>query len=235
MQESSPPHVFSPLWVISLFLGLSEITVTIAITQADGWVQGMLAIFAVAFPTLVAVVFFLILWHNNKVLYAPREFADGTTVKEFADAMARRTRREVGIVESAIRASSESLAVQLTELGADKATRDELIENVVTAARRTTVLVELDRITEPGDTLSIPVDETTTVQDLLDTVYFSISDKVDPYTYGSRWMLINTESGQTLDAIGPIAKLDARMYRRWSVPLADVGIEAGMRMAAYLI
>ncbi|MEU9240174.1 hypothetical protein [Streptomyces sp. NPDC048385] len=53
--------MLNPLWIISLFLGLSETTVGIAAALSNGWVQGALAVFAVTFPVLVSGAFFSIL------------------------------------------------------------------------------------------------------------------------------------------------------------------------------
>ena len=62
-----------PLWVISLFVSLTEAVTGIAVTQAHGGVQGALTAFEIVFPLLVASAFFLILWNRPYVLYPPTE------------------------------------------------------------------------------------------------------------------------------------------------------------------
>ncbi|MBU8921692.1 MAG: hypothetical protein KOO63_07710 [Bacteroidales bacterium] len=78
MAETRKDNKMTPLWVISLFLSLTEVVTGIAVTQATGNVQVALTVFAIAFPSVVAIAFFLILWFRPYVLYPPTEF--GTTV-----------------------------------------------------------------------------------------------------------------------------------------------------------
>jgi DNA-binding CsgD family transcriptional regulator len=206
---------------------MSEIAVTIAITQAGGWIQALLAIFAVVFPTLVAAVFFYILWHDNKVLYAPRDFAEGTTVTEYAEAMSRTARRSVNIVESALRGERNRLAAQLTKLGVTEAERDEILASVGDAARRTVITVDIS-VFEPGaTTIDIPVDENSAVAELLDAVYFAISDRVSSYSYRRTWLLRDEATGQLYDEIGTYyARRHLQADRDFRL-LTEVGIGPG--------
>ncbi|MFE5501260.1 hypothetical protein ACFQ73_01750 [Amycolatopsis japonica] len=230
--EQAPPRTVGPLWVISLFLGLSEVTVAIATTQATGWIQAMLAIFAVAFPVLVSSVFFILLWRNNKVLYAPREFADGTTVHDFVDAMSGNTRRSASIVESTFQSLTTRLEAHLEALGTTEAQRTEIIDWVGNAARSAVVTVHLSVFSQDPRSMQVPIDESTTVTELLDAVYFAIFDKVSNFSYSKTWLLRDTTTGHLFDHIGrPYARRHLGTDRDFRL-LAEVGIEPGSTLSA---
>jgi hypothetical protein len=64
----------TPLWIISLFLTLTETVLGVAVIRTEGGVQIALTAFVVAFPLLVAAAFFTILWTRPWVFYAPTEY-----------------------------------------------------------------------------------------------------------------------------------------------------------------
>lgn len=229
--ESSSPRTLGPLWVISLFLGLSQVTVTIATTQATGWIQAMLAIFAVTFPTLVSIVFFTVLWRNNKVLYAPREFADGTTVHDFADAMSGNTQRSVAIVEATLQSLTTRLEAHLQDLGATEAQRAEIIDWIGNAARNAVVTVHLSGFSQNPRSMQVPIDESTTVTELLDAVYFAIYKKVTNFSYSKTWLLRDINTGRLFDDIGrPYARQYLGTDRDFRL-LSEVGLRPGSTLS----
>jgi hypothetical protein len=54
---SRAPAAASPLWIIALFIALSEATAGAAAITTNGVTRIIFACFAVAFPTLVFLVF----------------------------------------------------------------------------------------------------------------------------------------------------------------------------------
>ncbi len=82
------PSKLSPLWVISLFVSLTEVVTGIAVTQATNGIQIALTSFVILFPLLVASAFFIILWNRPYVFYPPNEFANGVDVSKYVEAMA---------------------------------------------------------------------------------------------------------------------------------------------------
>jgi hypothetical protein len=76
----------TPLWVISLFLSLTETTLGIAATKTSGTVQLALIVFVMAFPLLVAIAFFTVLWARPYVFYPPSEYAK-VDIQKFVDAV----------------------------------------------------------------------------------------------------------------------------------------------------
>lgn len=224
-----PPRVLSPLWVISLFLGLSEAAVTIAVTQAHGWIQSLLSIFAVAFPTVVAAAFFLILWYDNKILYAPGEFAAGTTVTEYAEAMTRHAPRGLRVVQDAL---LDKVSEELKALGTPEEQRAKILDAAGNAAKGTVIVVDTATfaVTAQDRFAEVPVEPTTTVEELTDTVYFALSERVAPYTYGTAWLLRDDATDHVYKEIGTTyarRKLHSYHDRR---PLAEVGIKPGAKL-----
>ncbi|EOD70280.1 hypothetical protein [Amycolatopsis vancoresmycina] len=215
--------------MISLFLGLSETVVTVVLLQASGWVQGLLTVFATGFPILTAIGFFVLLWCKPEVLYAPADFAAGTTVAEYTEAMTRRTRREVQVAESIIRSAANSLKEDLSKLGADTPAQDVIIDNVANAIRNNVVHIEIDNIV-PGKNVvaEMLVNETTTVQELLDFTYYSLEDFVDVYTYGISWQLINSRTEEVIE----VAEREHRIIHGDLRPLKDAEILPTDRLVA---
>jgi len=76
----------TPLWVISLFLSLTETILGFAASKAAGGVQIALIVFVLSFPVLVAAAFFAILWTKPDVFYPPSEYAK-VDVQKFVDAV----------------------------------------------------------------------------------------------------------------------------------------------------
>ena len=82
-----PGRQLTPLWIVSLFLTLTETVLGVAVTQTGGAVQVALTSFVLVFPIAVATVFFLILWNRPWVFYSPGEYGD-TDVRRYVDALA---------------------------------------------------------------------------------------------------------------------------------------------------
>ena len=66
--------VSNPLTIIAIFAGLAEALATIALLGLPQELQGIFLYFVMAFPTLIVVLFFLVLCFNNTVLYAPGDY-----------------------------------------------------------------------------------------------------------------------------------------------------------------
>lgn len=71
---ASKERRLTPLWIISLFVGLTEAVLAAAVTQTTGSVQIALAGFVMFFPLLIAAAFFAVLWNRPWVFYAPSEY-----------------------------------------------------------------------------------------------------------------------------------------------------------------
>lgn len=82
------PGAGRTLWIISLFLTLTETVLGVAVTQTIDGVQVALTDFVLGFPLSVAAAFFMILWIRPWVFYSPGEYGD-TDVGRYVDALAQ--------------------------------------------------------------------------------------------------------------------------------------------------
>jgi hypothetical protein len=78
----------TPLWIISLFVSLTEAVLAAVVTQTTGSVQIALLWFVIIFPLLVATAFFAILWNRPWVFYAPSEYG-GIDPASFVETLAQ--------------------------------------------------------------------------------------------------------------------------------------------------
>lgn len=72
----------TPLWIISLFVGLTETVLGVAVIHVTGGIQIALTAFVIIFPSLTAIAFFVILWDRPWVFYSPKEYG-GTDLSQF--------------------------------------------------------------------------------------------------------------------------------------------------------
>ncbi len=88
-EKSSKARLLTPLWVVSLFVSLAEVTLGVAATQTTGSVQVALTTFVIIFPLFVAGAFFGILWNRPWVFYSPLEYG-GIDARSFIEALQAR-------------------------------------------------------------------------------------------------------------------------------------------------
>jgi hypothetical protein len=85
--EKPSARRLTPLWVISIFVSLTEVVLSVAATRVTGGVQVALVAFVIVFPTLIAGAFFACLWWKPWVFYPPAEYGRSTTVQQYVDAL----------------------------------------------------------------------------------------------------------------------------------------------------
>jgi hypothetical protein len=202
------PRVLNPLWIISLFLGLSETTVGTVAALASGWVQGVLVAFAVTFPILVVGAFFTILWKRPEVLYAPGDFPEHVSVKTYVEGMRRGSERDVELLEEVVRDTLESVLPSFVSNMATPAQVTQLVNEAVASAREgiASRFLTIDLSSASSEFFNFhaqfPLTEEGRVSDLLDRLWAILRDHVKPYTYGTHWVLIDRKSGHTFSDIG---------------------------------
>src|SRR3954467_15266180 len=79
--------IITPLWIVALFVSLTEVVLGVAVTQTQGGIQIALTVFVLAFPMLIAGMFFTTLWFKPYVFYPPTEFGNQTSVLDYVRAM----------------------------------------------------------------------------------------------------------------------------------------------------
>jgi hypothetical protein len=78
----------TPLWIISLFVSITETALGFAATKTEGGIQIALTAFVITFPILVAAAFFFILWHKPYAFYSPGEYGQ-VDVEKFIGALSQ--------------------------------------------------------------------------------------------------------------------------------------------------
>ena len=112
----------TPLWVISLFLSLTEGILGVGVIQTSGGIQVALTSFVIGFPIAVAAAFFTILWFKPYVLYSPFEFGSAEDAATFIEAISRDAKKiqdkanEVAETAKEIEALRSELAKQVVGL-----------------------------------------------------------------------------------------------------------------------
>ncbi|MET9408660.1 hypothetical protein ABZX90_23260 [Streptomyces sp. NPDC002935] len=201
-----PPRVLNPLWIIALFLGLSETTVGIAAAQSSGWVQGLLAVFAVVFPVLVSTVFFLILWQRPEVLYAPGDFPEHVSIGTYVDGMRRRSTPDPDTIQVVVNDMLRTVLPPALDNPSDPSNvLEETLDNAKRVLAERTLTVDVSAITEiPDDMFECTTFSTQTVSNFLDSLWGYISESVPPFRYGRDWILLDAGSKKRLGNLGSL-------------------------------
>jgi hypothetical protein len=233
--DKSKSATMSPLGMIALFLSLTQIVLGVAATQLSGVMQVALVIFVMAFPTLIAIAFFVILWCKPYVLYPPTEFRGGADVGSFVDAMQRRAvdeTRVFGIVKHAISTTlsqRDALMAASPSPELDKANlANKLSEQIIAEVEKATLTVDTRPIAgAQGNVRVIPYDASRPMVEFVNDIYWSLpqQSKMGRYTFGSAWALKDEKTGKVFGTDVPVYQLG------WIKPLADFGILAGMKLS----
>lgn len=231
-----PPKVINPLWIISLFFSFTEIALGYVVFKTTGGIQVALTCFVIAFPILVAVAFFAVLWFRPEHLYAPKDFgSDESFLRSIADA--RKSRQGLlnldAEIEQRISASltSEKLLTRISSLEGNQlkeALKDAAVGISSEIREATSISISLTPIVPELSDLIFPVDAFANFSDLTDQLYFALEDYVKPYTYGTSWILRDKVSGKTFKNARMIAGIKPGKIVTDFRTLEEVGITAGM-------
>lgn len=229
LDVSKAPASASPLWIIALFIALSEATAGVAAITTNGGARLIFACFAVSFPTVVFVVFVWLLIKHAPNLYAPGQYSKDITPEIY------RTGIGISRAQSLFigRAVAEAV-VPLFRDHADDHARGEVVEQVArkfeVAVAESSVTVTLNRVKPGAELLQIPITEETTVDSLLDVIYFALAPAVRPFTYGQTWTLIDDHGNEYNDMGTPWAR--SRNLTRDTRPITQVGIVPAEHLTA---
>ncbi|WP_329405477.1 hypothetical protein OG563_26815 [Nocardia vinacea] len=225
--ELRTPNVTNPLWIIALLLVICELTLGAVTGLTSGWIRGLFAIFMVGYTSAVTAGFFYMLFNKAHVFYSPREYRGGATVEEYSRAVARA--RVVVSTTDAVMASVEKSLEQEVLSGARA-------QNIVQAVRRevdrTTIFVDLSTFDTNLESISIPTSETSTVTDLLNSVYFSLPEHLPSFSYGTYWLLRRPSDNLTFKNIGTKWATESGNGDQDMRPLVEVGFAAGDHLEA---
>jgi len=86
-KSPSTNTLWTPLKLISAFVGLIDTVLTVGITHTAGGIQIALTAFVIGFTTLVAFGFFFLLWHKPEVLLTQPTFKSAAEGAEYIAAL----------------------------------------------------------------------------------------------------------------------------------------------------
>jgi len=250
-QKPSINRPLTPLWVISLFISLTEVTLTVAVVQTSNGIQVALTSFVIIFPILIAVAFFAVLWFKPHHFYSPAEYGQQSSVKDYVEAITQRKSLDesqlYSTIQNTVRSTitSQEIIGELSKIASQQTGKqvqkeitqilETAVDKVVESIREESFLTVDSRplLGKTGVVWQIPYDRFSNISDLLDDVWVSLAeasnDKILPFTYNEKWVLRDSKTG----------KIFRDMHRQWAHkhnqsrdirPLKDVGIVAGMKL-----
>jgi hypothetical protein len=231
LDVSRAPSTTSPLWIIALFIALSEATAGVASITTNGATRLIFAIFAVAFPIIVFAVFTWLLTAHTAKLYPPDQYSENITPGIYNEGVNAHRQLVFTHGTSAVfaKAVAETIRVPLADEGgkfdnlSPAEQQDELYRAFELSVRESTVTVDISPIAPGADPRLVPVSEATTVAELLDDIYFSLVPRVKPYEYMKSWMLREPSSGRIFKDMGTRWAQDRGAHEDTRL-LSEVGI-----------
>ncbi|MFG2864587.1 hypothetical protein [Streptomyces sioyaensis] len=202
------PKALNPLWIISLFLTVSEAAAGTAATQTQGWLQAVLVLFSVAFPVGVASAFFAILVQRPYVLYAPKDYSKNPSVRDFVNALNTSRNRSVENMEASIRSAMEEVIPKMLDAKMSALSRDSLVAEAIESAREDFrhrfIEISYSQMDQDMASAQIPVSEDTGVQEFLNEAWSFAPEWLPAYTYGDKWVLVDQEKGRSYHKMGAL-------------------------------
>ncbi len=197
---------FSPLFIIGMFITFTELIAGYAIIKTQGIIQRILAFFVIAFPTFIAVLFFSFLWFKPANLYAPKDFNSDESFLSLHEMSSKSSQK-----------LREAFQKVITELPPQQ------ISNKF-------ITVSFHAYNNTNNALIYPIYMFDSFQALLNELYFSINStgfKINPFSYGKEWILIERNTGLSIKHMRNISPRESGMSNVDSRTLAEVGITAG--------
>jgi hypothetical protein len=185
----------TPLTIILSFVLLTEVVVMAGVIGTSAITQLILTIFCVIFPPLIAIPFFLILYHRPIVFYAPHDFGEKMNPGDFLEAISRSSLPRINnlltdyiarIDERVERIMNNSTTLARLAPTRDMETTIHQLGREIKEQMRVTYLISFDLSDYKLGTMNIPAHPALTVGDILDTLYFRIAEEfpLEPFTYG---------------------------------------------------
>ena len=141
-------RAITPLWIVALFVSLTETVLGIAVTQTAGGIQVSLTVFVLTFPVVIAGAFFLVLWHKPYVFYPPTEFGHHINVGEYVEAMQRKPEltkqyKEVGAAQHQAIAEKPDSPVEVAgrEGGEGEVAVSEILKHFIDTVSTTGIVI----------------------------------------------------------------------------------------------
>jgi hypothetical protein len=223
--EHAPAYP-SPLWIIALFIALSEVTAGVAAITTDGITRSIFAVFTVTFPLIVLSAFVWLLVRHPANLYGPWQYPERVGVEGYAAALSRQ-RRTANLVyrhaagEAVAMAAAQEAGTSPSKQAVSAEKVEQEFDRII---RESSIVVDCSAF-RSGEPALFPVTEETTASELLNAIYFELAPAVLPFTYGESWLLTDQDGHRLTDLGTQWARRRnrGRDLRR----LEEVGIELG--------
>jgi hypothetical protein len=206
---------------VAIFVSLAETVLGVLVTQITEFVQLLLATFAIAFPSGVALAFFLTLWYKADKLYPPWEYGSTGMLEAF------RQNKVKPMVET------EKLHNNLREAVSKEVPDPQKVAAVVSSIQSQFLTIDTRPLLEQqGGSWTAPYDQFPSVQSLPNSIYFALPrDRIKPFTYERTWLIRDAQSGKIFYDLGSRSNIVRRMgVPSDERPLSEVGIKPGMRL-----
>ncbi len=246
-QHNGTKRHATPLWVISIFITLTEVVVGGVVTQTDGVVQILFTVFAIIFPTFISIAFFYILWNRPHHLFSPTEYGQQVSINEYVSAMKQtmavdETRLYDDIKQTITQTlKSEDMTQQFAQQidNTSSTEQNQKIAQALDYAVEQTVehvkehnFISIDTrplLPEEGERYTIAHTKFKTAGDLLDYVWLQLqAASVPPFTYEKLWILKNADTHQYYTGLH--AKIVNGKYQKDRRQLSDIGINPGTHL-----
>lgn len=217
----------TPLWIIALFVSLTEAVLGVAVTVTDGGIQAALTGFVIGFPLLVAGAFFFILWNKPYVFYTPKDFGPEIPVTKFVAAMKGRSLDEHTLysqITEVIQGTFKELFAEVEAVVSKTSNRaaEQQIGHLLNRAANETVerirkvgFLTIDSrplLGNRGRVWQVPYQDYKTVSELLDDIWYSIR-VLPPYSFGEKWILRDPASGRLFKEMGTVWTVKQELSR----------------------
>jgi hypothetical protein len=232
LNTTGAPGSPSPLWIIALFIALSEAIAFVAAIGTNGTPQLLFTIFAVAFPLVVLPTFTWLLLKHPGNLYSPAQYTEQTSVESYVGALSRERRDTAAVLKHA--ASEAVVSVVASdpaqfERRSGTSLRQHVAQTFDQVVHDSSVTVDRS-LFDAEDQIQIPVTPSTTVGELLDSIFFALSPAVEPYTYGQSWILADANLA-SLDELGR-EWATANKRKQDDRSLSEIGVAPGTTLFA---
>lgn len=132
--------VSNPLTIIAIFSGLAETLATVALIKLPPGIQEIFVYFVMAFPTGLVLLFFIVLYFKNTVLYAPSDFEDQAHYLEL-NKVKKNINEQLDQIFSQI--NSKGISLSKVEIDQAKARVERSVEEAIPISLREREIVKL--------------------------------------------------------------------------------------------
>jgi hypothetical protein len=240
-KRTNPPRVLTPLWIVALFVSLTETVVGVSVVHTSGQIQLILTIFATSFPVLVAAAFFWILYTRPFVFYPPADFRGRTDVKSYVEVMrGGKSEPREGAYREALEFALQSRKIidDLRELrtkdSAMLSSLEGLAEEAASSIEQAYIAVDSSAVSDSqSSVVYYKYESETKGWEFLEIIASNVPH-LNPERYGKDWVLRDRESGATLNQFGGAWRERGKLEEE-AADLKSLGISSGTQLEVIMV